>query len=138
MMASMSNRKRSNSVPALKLYKTIPGYSNATYEDGKKKLIDALKSRELLLSYLYKSNKDRQRYMAESAPKVFKRHRRRDESNNYKDNILPKSPLLHALKKQSKNKSRSRRKKYKTESIANDSISSRLINICIQEDFTNK
>ena len=94
----MESRQRSNSVPALKLYKTMPGYAGEgyqnsgmdSYEAGKKKLLDALKSRDFLLSKLYKSNTGRQRYMAESAPKVFHR------SNGARQ--VKNSPLLKALK----------------------------------------
>ena len=42
MRASMDGRNRSNSVPALKLYKTMPEYKLQKYEEGKKKLLDAL------------------------------------------------------------------------------------------------
>ena len=94
----METRKRSHSVPALKLYKTMPGYAGEgyhtsgmdSYEAGKTKLLRALKSRDFLLSKLYKSNTDRQRYMAESAPKVFHRNNGSRQIKN--------SPLLKALK----------------------------------------
>ena len=94
----METRERSHSVPALKLYKTMPGYAGEgyhtsgmdSYEAGKRKLLRALKSRDFLLSKLYKSNTDRQRYMAESAPKVFHR------SNGSRQ--IKNSPLLKALK----------------------------------------
>ena len=94
----METRERSHSVPALKLYKTMPGYAGEgyhtsgmdSYEAGKAKLLRALKSRDFLLSKLYKSNTDRQRYKAESAPKVFHR------SNGSRQ--IKNSPLLKALK----------------------------------------